>query len=63
MYKIRVIQKSGHINTEDFLSMGKALDRFNELKTKKEKYCLDMCIYLEELIDTRMSEYRVHRIR
>ena len=62
MYRIRIIQKSGHINTEEYLFMDRAMDRFNELIAKKKKYCLDMDIYLEELIHTAFNEYRVHKI-
>ena len=62
MYKIKVVQKSGLINIEHYPSMGKALARFNDLKAKKEKYCLNMHIHLEELINVRMDEYVVHRI-
>ena len=62
MYKIRVIQKTGHISTESFLNMDIALDRFNKLKAKKEKYCLEMQIFLEESVHMASEEFRVHRI-
>lgn len=60
MYRIQV-RKRGNISTEGFVSIERALDRYNKLKNKKKKYKLDISIWFEQ-IDLRTREYSAYKI-
>ena len=61
MYKIRVT-KDDHSATEGYLTFERAIERFDFLCAYKKYNSLDMHIYLEELVDSRIDEFKVHKV-
>lgn len=62
MYRIKTILQTGANRIERCKDAQNAVDRFLELKSKKEIYSLDICIFLEKLVCTHSQEYQILRI-